>query len=396
MPDAYKDQKGFGKELGKTLKLVAWCLHDWAEKHLGETMNAIAFDKLVEMTCRYWDILHARQLVSFASPFEQHFGIHGPGRTLRQNPKRLTDMFDEENKHPFMYSGRVVELFNGLLHGEHQLFKIEDPTGKREFSTGLTSAQIAFWEADEKFLTRKELGLLAQLRAALAKLSADQIRLLGTHTSAPDNERTLMKIVDRWNNAMQSANVSLSADQAALKEFASHLLTAVRNARELVRKSGENRTDYATARRNFLGALKNTDVEEHAVSEQAEAAAIWNVPSAEAWRSVGRLAFRFSKYVYACALRALELQGSLLDKNQKRDLAEGERCRKRLSTQIKIQTAATLPLIQAHTNAPKSEKLPDIDTVARSISDGNGIQWLADLQRHLCRDFPVLLGHADG
>jgi hypothetical protein len=396
MPDPYKDQKGFGKALGKTLKLIAWCLHDWFEKHNTEAMDAIAFDKLVELVCRYWDSLRGDGAVSFGTPFEQRFGIHGPGRALRQNPKPSPDISEEESNHPFMYSGKVIEVFNGLLHGEHQLFKIEDTGITREFSPGFTSAQIAFWESDPRFLNRDELGVFAGLRSALSTLSADQIRALGTHTSPSDNERTLMKIAERWKNEMEIALKLQSTGSIDLKLISNHTLISVRNARELVRKSSENQLTYSRARRSFLSGLRGTKSEKHAIAQQEESTIIWGASGMQTWRSAARLAFRLSKYIYAISLRALELQGSLLNKNQKRDLEEGERCRRRLQAQLNDQTLKMMPMPSGNQPTTNLAGLPQIETIAQATLTGHGIDWLVRLRSHLCRDCPVLLDHPHG
>src|SRR4051812_16677788 len=110
MSDPYMGVSGFGRELGKTMKLVGWCLHDWCEKHPGETMDAIAFDKLIELVCRYWDALSDAGLVSFSTPFARLFGVHGSGRALRRNETPSSDIPTDDTNHPFVYGGRVIEL----------------------------------------------------------------------------------------------------------------------------------------------------------------------------------------------------------------------------------------------------------------------------------------------
>src|ERR1035441_6371890 len=77
--DPFSPDQGFGCQLGKTLKMIAWGLHDWACRHGDVPMVAISIDKLVEFTCRTWDCLSSSGETTFVTPFKSTFGVHGAG-----------------------------------------------------------------------------------------------------------------------------------------------------------------------------------------------------------------------------------------------------------------------------------------------------------------------------
>lgn len=346
MSDPYKLDKAFGRELGKALKMVAWVLHDWSRQHADHVMSAIAFDKLIVVVCRYWNALEQAGIVAFRTPFrKEQFGIHGDGMALRQNPTAVPVPGDAPSNHPFLYGGRVVELFNGLLPGEFQLVKINDPNGKREFATGLTGAQIGFWEGDRRFLSHEELGVFSVLRSSLAGLSQEEIRLLGTHTSAKANDGILRRIWDIWTDRFLNALEKPMDPVVDLRTRTHKMRSAVVAARELLRKSAKNKLTYAAARQKLFKNIEGTPLERIVSHIQSSHESIWGASSVETWRKGSRLAFRLSKYAYASMLRAREITGDILNKEEKREIEDGRRCRTKLNGNLPASTVQGLPFI---------------------------------------------------
>lgn len=385
MADPFSPDGGFGCQLGKTLKLIAWGLHDWSSRNCEASMTAIPFDKLVEFTCRTWDSLRSGGETTFITPFKCTFGVHGPGRTLKRNNA-------DPEKHPLIYAGEIVQVLNAPLRGGSRLFDIEGEPGHPDtkFKSGLTPPQVEFWETDQHFLTNAERGVFQTIRGLLAVLSEEEIRLLGTHADAACTVTALEKLHVRWTQRIHTA---LGPGPSGLEDREPLLLKALFDAREMVRKSDTNRDMYGHAWKKALKLVNGTKLDSPFRSVQKDPDAIWDDGRVKEWKRKTQVFFHFTKFARGAALRALQLGGKHLNKDERDGLEEVENSRKHLLDELPSGLfSVPRPLLPqddgSHAGQGSSNQgLPTIERSAELVATQSGLEWFAGIHEAIRKHF---------
>jgi len=242
-------------------------------------MTEIEFDKLCNVVCRIWTMLFSKsgltvldeiesvppsevqKLVLFQPPLQEIPGLHGPGeaRTQGSETHYLVDILktlDDEGVGYFLFrpSARRNVPDGGMKCVQPALLTSDDPT---------------FWEG----FTTAEIQHIRQMSGAISRLTAEQIRALGTHRTAFDTvedvRREFRWARDRARQIMGTLNAGLIEFSAALR-----LQTCIREAG---RKAKLNVAAYAEAYAGMSLELGGTILEAFK-SAQTSPEAMWSSP----------------------------------------------------------------------------------------------------------------------
>ena len=163
-------------------------------------LTTIYFDKLATLYCRLWGRLHDDHQVRYGAGFVQRRGWHGPGQALRIN--RTEDEKYGMGRNPedyrrnnWAFTTEVIEKLTPAIGRARGLFRLDrnawDPPCRV-----YPQLEGSVWDSwcfdcdtakDEAlFLDRKELTLTLLASSAIAGLSKEELRAIGTHCSASE------------------------------------------------------------------------------------------------------------------------------------------------------------------------------------------------------------------
>lgn len=284
-----KDAGRAGENVARTIRIIAKVLLDWsmhyAEKKALKSLKgsdrikfagsdkalshltAIEFDKLTTLFCRIWDRLHEESKVRFRAAFLLRRGFHGAGRAMkinRKEDKKFGKDQDDMRHNHWAYMTEIVEKLKPALSDTRILFSLDKPSWHPKckvypaLDPSLWDSWLASIESEDfdySFLTASEVNYVLSISKAISQLEKKEIRALGTHCNAVEAHRDISynfkAFTDRFNEVityLEQGTNDLKIDYAAYK--------MVTIAREVLRKSKDNRKAYETARKKCTAALQ--------------------------------------------------------------------------------------------------------------------------------------------
>ncbi len=279
-----------GKQIERSFRSLLFLLHGWCKysgrqgagggSEEGGILGAIYFDKLALFLYRIWNEIYQRtganvlnkvdfllpqeetELVTFPSPFKELRGKHGRG-IARHDGKRK----------PIYLIQILYELQqNNILHYFEITPHPEAPDVANDYRTTVGPAvPITSPENDFKDFTHLEFKTLMDLENSLKRLSAAQIRALGTHENY---QKTLSDINKEFKDLEPHHRVVIERitkgncffdDSRELMEY----------CEEAWRKSTGNRNNYSDAYNIMLTEIKTHELRNAFLKRQSHPDQIW-------------------------------------------------------------------------------------------------------------------------
>lgn len=325
-----KDADRFGVNLARIIRVIAKLLLDWSvaehtRRDKGVTtdggeiddksakplppLTAIYFDKLAMFYCRLWNRLHDDGQVRYRAAFSQSRGFHGPGQALRID--RPADVKIGMGKNPddyrrseWAFTTEVVEKLTPGIGNARILFRLDgDPqSAKCRVYPQLEENAWDSWcfpSEDEKdealFLNRKELTLTLAISSAVASLSKEELRAIGTHSSADETCKDIEFNLVAWKRDFDSILKVLEGSSVQRIEASGYRL--VTTAREVKRKSIDNRSAYESAYRTLIQCLVTQPAVLNSFKAvQDDANHIWQNERIKKYANISPILLAFSVY----------------------------------------------------------------------------------------------------
>lgn len=277
----------FAVGVARGLRLFARALHAWQAEVSGravEGLGAIEYDKFSELFCRIWNQLYADGLVSFRIPLAEHRGFHGPGRAIQI--QRTADLEfgthpDDHRQSLWAYTTEIVEKTRPALGNARSPIELDGAAWSPDcrVRTGIVEAEWESWLSTDASIERdlrlfpeaRDHERFIELSGALALLSAEELRALGTHHSADATEQDIRFNVSRCRQSIDAVLNSSTSNPSR------DCYRAVTTIREVERKASKNRRDYEGGRQKLLGAAHG-DLLRILTNVQGEARSIWDAP----------------------------------------------------------------------------------------------------------------------
>ena len=335
MPDSdlthlTKDANHVGVNIARTIRVIAKLLLDWSKAESarkarhgvtkgGEVedsstkglpcLSAIYFDKLATFFCGLWNRLHDSNEVRYGAGFAQRRGYHGPGQALKIN--RTADEEygmgrnpEDHRRHEWAFTTEVVEKLKPAIGNDRVLFKLEghawDP--KCRVYPQLVNSIWDSWcsesdiDKDEAlFLNQKELIFISVISPAIASLSKQEIRAIGTHCSADETCKDIAFNLAEWDRDFDSVLKAIKGIN--VPEIRESTLRLVITSSEVRRKSIGNRNTYEVAYNKFVSQIVTEPTLLKAFKAvQADANRIWQDERVKRYASISPILFGFSVY----------------------------------------------------------------------------------------------------
>ena len=226
-----------------------------------------------------------QQAVTFPVPFPELPGKHGAGLAVRHG---------DDSPPEFMVKVLYRLRQDGILPYFDIVPPADAPQEPNDYRTTIEPALSA--AADDGLLedfTLKEREIIAELQNAFKRLTAEEMRALGTHENfektAGDIEREfrwMQKVVKEMERCLNSGAPFHQAAQEVL-EFAD----------EACRKSERNRENYVNARNRVLAELNHPDTKQLFKECQASDGVIWDRDEMRQLAKRARCAFARAHYL---------------------------------------------------------------------------------------------------
>ena len=310
--DSYK----FGENIARNQRLIAKLLYDWANfkdpldtkenqsTSKREYMTTIYFDKMAILFCRWWDALHAAQMIRYSSAFLQRSGFHGRGSALkinRENDESFGVDFDDHRSHEWAYTTEIIEKLKPSLDDSRALFKIEGDTWKDKCKIypGIVLAQWEAWISDQSvpdkaFLVTDELDYFYGISNIICALDASQIRALGTHDDLKGLIKDISFNLRHWNNAYANIIKALEGISANYDKESHKLVVTMY---EIIRKCDTNRKVYIEARKKAIRECNSEVLKGILIKVQKDASEIWENKIVARMKNASNFLLNFSKYI---------------------------------------------------------------------------------------------------
>jgi len=289
-PDAAR----VGENIARTIRVIAKLLFDWStverdrvesrrQQERGHTLEgsrplarelppltAIYFDELAMSFSRTWDELNKRRKVRYRAAFLTRRGFHGPGRAMNINrsaeeERRMGKRPGDHRRSRFAFTTEVVEKLKPSLGNARVLFRLE---GEPWDSSCEVHPQLdpSLWDSwvsssdgadpESAFLTTTEARYVEAFSSALAGLSKEELRALGTHSSASATCKDIDFNLGKWKDNFADVVRFLKGDAIPNSDADIAAYRLVTTTREVLNKSQENREDYDKARKNVFSSLR--------------------------------------------------------------------------------------------------------------------------------------------
>lgn len=286
-----KDADHFGVNVARTIRVISKLLLDWslAERArrvsystIGELDNksskdlpfltAIYFDKLATFYCRLWNRLHYDRQVRYRAAFSQRRGFHGPGQSLKIDRPADDNIgmgryYDDNRYSPYAFTTEVVEKLKPGIGNARLLFRLDGEPWTSECKVHPQLEETAweswcFGEKDESdealFLNRKELAFTSVISTAIASLSKEELRAVGTHCSASETCMDIEFNLTAWKRDSDFILKAIEENSDQGIESSSRRLAVT--SREVKRKSIDNRGEYVNALTKLIQHLSTEQV----------------------------------------------------------------------------------------------------------------------------------------
>jgi len=335
MPDSdlthlTKDADRFGVNVARTIRVVAKLLLDWSvaerarKDRSGTTdgdeiedksakplpfLRAIYFDKLTMFYCRLWNRLHDDGQVRYRAAFSQRRGFHGPGQALKIDRPADEEIGmgrnpDDHRRSEWAFTTEVVEKLKPGIGNARILFRLDGDPWNSECKVHPQLEENVWdsWcfaneaEKDEAlFLDRKELTLTSVISYAVASLSKEELRAIGTHCSAAETCKDIEFNLGVWQREFDSILKVMKGKSDP--GIAASGLRLVTTSREVHRKSIDNRNAYESAFKKFLGHVNTQSaIVDSFRAAQNEASRIWQDERIKKYANISPTLIAFSVY----------------------------------------------------------------------------------------------------
>lgn len=313
------------------LLLSAWCrFKDPQRPTEGRgKLQAIPFDKLIMAFARFWNETFRRTgeklkkkepqtitdqehqyAVTFPVPFPELPGKHGAGLAVRH---------DDDSPPEFMVKVLYRLRQDDILPYFDIVPPVDAPQEPNDYRTTIEPALSA--AADDGLLedfTQKEREVIRDLQNAFKRLTAEELRALGTHENfektAADIEREF-----RW---MQNAVSEMHRCIRAGMPFHQAAQEVLEFADEACRKSERNRENYVNARNRVLAELNHADTKQAFEDCQASHVDIWDRNEMKQLAKRARCGYARARYLERIAHWASPAKQRSLSRNAEAALAE--------------------------------------------------------------------------
>lgn len=227
------DSPDKGVFLARAYWIYAYLLAAWSQDRGFECLNAFQFDKFVVFVTNLWNVGCQADRVSFRIPMELHPGAHGYGYRDKA-----------EGGGSAGYIGTQVFHDMKCLAEPRLLFKIDAPDGPQRLTT-LFRPGVPHGVGEQRLRSclaeSEDMGFVRAVRGALAELTPDQVRVLGTHWTCPQTQAAVNYEFTRWRDflaafaaeygdALQRGPTSLSSFVRFLKAGCMYSLEACRKS----------------------------------------------------------------------------------------------------------------------------------------------------------------------
>jgi hypothetical protein len=263
----------------------------------------------------------------------------------------------------------VVEKLTPGIGNARLLFRVDGPPGSPDCRVCPQLEDVAWqsWcflaeteEGEALFLDRKELTLVTAVSSAIASLSKEELRAVGTHCSADETCKDIAFNLAAWEAALGSV---LEGSQGAnVQNVATSARRLVTTAREVLRKSLTNREAYEMGFREFISHANTQPALLNAFKAvQSEAGAIWGDARVLKYGRIAPVLLAFSTYC-----RRVLLALGRIDALEARELEESDQQLASLKGWCEQKGLAALDYEQVRT-VPVSEIVMSLRGMEREL-----------------------------
>lgn len=295
------DEDLVGCNLARTIRLISKLLLDWCSHGAGtgqgesarprpptSYLTAIYFDKLAEFFCRIWDGLSDKRKLRYPSALKSYRGFHGPGRATKINrieeeERSLGRNPYDYRRHELAYTTEIAEKLKPSLGNARILFRVTEKPPPWDYRCRiypqLDPSQWESWLADSEteddetvFLTASEVAYVDEISRLICLLNREELRAIGTHQSAQKTCSDIRFNLRAWVKHFDNILAFIEGHSSELGRSGDIIVST---AKEVLRKSNDNKPPYKSAYLKICGGIRSPDIREVFHAVQMDASDIW-------------------------------------------------------------------------------------------------------------------------
>jgi hypothetical protein len=221
---------------------------------------------------------------------------------------------DDHREHKWAFTTEIVEKLKPTLGSSQSLFAVSGETWEStcRISPGIVATQWETWLADgdkdldSMFLNSVEVDYVIAISTMISKLTAGQLRALGTHRNPEATLADIQFNARSWLRRFRQVQSTLEQDLAVASDISTPAYQLVTTSREIYRKAFENKKDYKDGRLLALQSCPSEDIVAVVSNIQKDDATIWERGAIPSIVPASLALLNFSIYI-RCGLHQLHL-----------------------------------------------------------------------------------------